>query len=454
MKTAGIFPTPESSKSSQLNPEAPIGTTATDASIHVAEKLPAAPVEANYDGFDDDSQNNLACEDDQLGMAVVLASSHLDDSDSEGVCEAWVVVTDDDALTPRVTENENNSAIDVAAEKEDKAADDSSLEKIEKCIDEKEGKKVIDEEEKISTTDTAKICQAICVRKEDTETQQRTSAIPQLVAVMETHRPAVLPVSVQNMVVEGQNKEEEGPISLPGDNDKPSTEPIIIEACQDDITSCTGRVNNGKSQAIPIPGAVMVTAALSDDPANIGNGIDGVSRQMKKGSEEVTAGGGGGVDLNVAADGVSRELLKLCDQEGLVKVECAKGVENGDEVGKEEAKAKKKEEKEEEKKEEIGMQKLLCAAPAISAESIKAETSQFLNSQTTMPVGETQEISGEEKALQSMCTCSTAAVFPHRLGKCAARILVSGLKGGVENCMQSIRELDVTDRDRVVEDVR
>jgi hypothetical protein len=454
MKTAGLFPTPESSNSSQPNPEAPIGTTATDASKHVVEKLPAAPVEANYDGVDDDSQNNLGCEDDQLGMAVVLASSHLDDSDSEGVCEAWVVVTDDDALTPRVTENENNSATDVAAEKEIKAAEDYSLEKIEKCIDEKEGKKIIDEEEKISTTDTAKTCQAICVRKEDSETQQKTSAIPQLVAIKETLRAAVLPVSVQNMVVEGQSKVEEGPIGLPGDKDKPSTEHIIIEACQDDITTCTGRGNNGKSQAIPIPGAVMVTAAISDDTANIGNDIDGVSGQMKKGAEEVTAGGGGGVDLDVAADGVSRELLKLCDQEGLVNVECVKGVEKGDEVGKEAVKAKKKEENEEEKKEEKGMQKLLCAAPAISAESIKEETSQFLNSQTTMPVGETQEISGEEKALQSMCTCSTAAVFPHRLGKCAARILVSGLKGGVENCIQSIRELDVTDRDRVVEDVR
>jgi hypothetical protein len=447
MKTAGLFPTPESSKSSEPNSEAPIGTTATDASRHVTEKLPAGPVEANLEVVNDDSQNNVGCEDDQLGMAVVLASSHLDVSDSEGVCEAWVVVTDDDALTPRVTENENDSATDVDVEKKAKAVEESSLEKIEKYSDEQEGRQVIDEKEKISNTDTAKTCQVICVRKEDTETKQEASAMPQLDAIKEKLGTTVLAVPVQNKVVEGQNKVVEGPISLPGN--KSSTEHIAIEASQDDTTTCTGRGNKGKSQAIPIPG-VQVTAAVPNDTANIGNCIDGVSGQITKGAEVVQRVGVEGADLNVAANGARIELLKLCDQRGLVNMECSKAVEEGDEVRREEGKVKKVEEKKEEKE----VQKLLCAAPAISAESIKEETSQFLNSQTTMPMGETQELSGEEKALQSMCTCSTAAVFPHRMGKCAARILVSGLKGGVDNCIQSIRDLDVTDRERVLEDVR
>ena len=504
MKTAGLISTPEPSKSSEPNSEALIGTIATDATKHIDEKLPAAPMEANLEGVNDDYQNNLGCEDDQLGMAVVLASSHLDDS--EGVCEAWVVVDDDDALTPRVTENESNLATDVTVDVEKMAVSvaHSSDEKTEKCCDEKEGEKVIDEKEKIFSTDTVKICQAICVRKEDNGTQLKASAIPQLDTVK-------VEVPMQKKVVEG-------PIGLPGN--KSSTGHVIVEATEEDVTACKEREHQSKSQAIPIlPGTVKATAALPVETANIGNLIDGVDGQIKQGAIEdfhqnkeqkaVGGGGGGGGDLNIVADGADRELMKLCDQQGSVNVECVRSGEKGDEVGKEERKmeVKKEEVKEgqtnvievnkemrttgkenkelkggrevqkevvkEVQKEEKEVQKLLCGPPVsvpasvpvpvpqgvISAASIREETSEFLNSHTAMPSPspcESQEVSGEEKALQAMCTCSTAVVFPHRMGKCAARMLVSGLKGSVENCIQYIGDLDPTDRDRdrVVEDVR
>jgi hypothetical protein len=483
MKTAGLISTPEPSKSSEPNSEALIGTIATDATKHIDEKLPAAPMEANLEGINDDYQNNLGCEDDQLGMAVVLASSHLDDS--EGVCEAWVVVDDDDALTPRVTENESILATDVTVDVEKMAVSvaHSSDEKTEKCCDEKEGKKVIDEKEKIFSTDTVKTCQAICVRKEDNETQLKASAILQLDTVK-------VEVPMQKKVVEG-------PIGLPGN--KSSIGHVIIEATEEDVTTGTEREHQSKSQAIPIlPSTVKATAVLPVETANIGNRIDGVDGQIKQGAIEdfhqkkekkAVGGGGGGGDLFIVADGADRELLKLCDQQGSVNVECVRSGEKGDEVGKEERKVevKKEEVKEgqitvievtkevqkEVQKEEKEVQKLLCGPPVsvpaavpvpvpqgvISAASIREETSEFLNSHTAMPSpspSESQEVSGEEKALQAMCTCSTAVVFPHRMGKCAARMLVSGLKGGVENCIQYIGDLDPTDRDRdrVVEDVR
>ena len=450
MKTAGIISTPRPSDSCVQNSEAPIGITSMDASEQVTEKPPAVPVGPNLEEKADDSQNDVSCGDDQLGMALGLASSRLDDPES--VCEAWVVVSDDDTQTPtetetetRVYENEDQVTTDAAIAMDDNAVEVASQKGDEKCSDGQKSKKVIDVVEKFSKTDTAKICQVICLRKEDTATQPISSTISQI-------------APLQRKVVEDAT----------GSSDMKSIGGrghVITEATQD--ATCIERKHDSKSESMSGNTSSHKVTTSGEDAAGQIKVI--AIKNFPENENENEIEEKRGATLDIATFALESEISEISNVQETANIEIMECKERKDEGGKEGIEKEiinmgrvketdKEEDKEVEKKKEEGVNKdgvkaaLSSISTSVSAASIKEETSLFLDSHTSTSTGTTREMSGEEKALQSMCTCSTAALFPHRLGKCAAKILASGLKGKVDNCMQYIGDLD--NKDRVAEDVR